>query len=44
VLEKEPGARSCPGLTIGPPLRKLAYKGIESVELSFDGFRAPPTP
>ena len=41
VLEKEPGAASQPGLQIGPPLRKLGYKGVESVELSFDGFRAP---
>jgi len=41
VLEKEPGVAQLPGLTIGPPLRKLGYKGIESVELSFDGFRAP---
>jgi butyryl-CoA dehydrogenase len=41
VLEKEPGLASLPGLEIGPPIRKLGYKGVESVELSFDGFRAP---
>jgi butyryl-CoA dehydrogenase len=41
VLEKEPGASQQPGLTIGPPLKKLGYKGVESVELAFDGFRAP---
>ena len=41
VLEKEPGVASLPGLEIGPPIRKLGYKGVESVELSFDGFRAP---
>jgi len=41
VLEKEPGASELPGLRIGPPLKKLGYKGVESVELSFDGFRAP---
>jgi butyryl-CoA dehydrogenase len=41
VLEKEPGAASQPGLQIGPPLKKLGYKGVESVELSFGGFRAP---
>jgi butyryl-CoA dehydrogenase len=41
VLEKQPGASQMLGLQIGPPLRKLGYKGIESVELSFDGFRAP---
>jgi alkylation response protein AidB-like acyl-CoA dehydrogenase len=41
LLEKEPGVAELPGLTIGPPLRKLGYKGVESVELAFDGFRAP---
>jgi alkylation response protein AidB-like acyl-CoA dehydrogenase len=41
LLEKEPGAAEQPGLTIGPPLKKLGYKGVESVELAFDGFRAP---
>jgi alkylation response protein AidB-like acyl-CoA dehydrogenase len=41
VFEKEPGASDLPGLTIGPPLGKLGYKGVESVELAFDGFRVP---
>jgi alkylation response protein AidB-like acyl-CoA dehydrogenase len=41
VIEKEPGVASMPGLTIPPPLRKLGYKGVESTELVFDGFRAP---
>jgi alkylation response protein AidB-like acyl-CoA dehydrogenase len=41
VFEKEPGASQLPGLTIGPPLGKLGYKGVESVELAFDGFRVP---
>jgi butyryl-CoA dehydrogenase len=41
VLEKEPGRASQPGLEIGPPLRKLGYKGVESVELAFDGLRTP---
>jgi alkylation response protein AidB-like acyl-CoA dehydrogenase len=41
VLEKEPGASQLPGLTISAPLKKLGYKGVESVEMSFDGFRAP---
>jgi alkylation response protein AidB-like acyl-CoA dehydrogenase len=41
VLEKEPGRASQPGLEIGPPLGKLGYKGVESVELSFDRFPAP---
>jgi butyryl-CoA dehydrogenase len=41
VVEKEAGRSEQPGLVIGPPLRKLGYKGVESVELAFDGFRAP---
>jgi alkylation response protein AidB-like acyl-CoA dehydrogenase len=41
VLEKEPGVASLPGLTIPPPIKKLGYKGVESTELVFDGFRAP---
>jgi alkylation response protein AidB-like acyl-CoA dehydrogenase len=41
LLEKEPGVAELPGLTVGPPLKKLGYKGVESVELAFDGFRAP---
>jgi alkylation response protein AidB-like acyl-CoA dehydrogenase len=41
VVEKEPGASEQPGLTIPPPLLKLGYKGVESTELVFDGFRAP---
>jgi alkylation response protein AidB-like acyl-CoA dehydrogenase len=41
VVEKEPGVSEQPGLTIPKPLRKLGYKGVESTELVFDGFRAP---
>ena len=41
VLEKEASQAEQPGLVIGPPLRKLGYKGVESVELAFDGFRTP---
>ena len=41
ILEKEPGRSEQPGLTIPPPLRKLGYKGVESTELVFDGFRTP---
>ena len=41
VLEKEPGRASQPGLEVSAPLRKLGYKGVESVELSFDGLRVP---
>jgi alkylation response protein AidB-like acyl-CoA dehydrogenase len=39
VLEKQPGVSQQAGLTIPPPLRKLGYKGVESTELVFDGFR-----
>ena len=36
------GGREPPGLTIPmPPLKKLGYKGVESTELVFDGFRTP---
>jgi alkylation response protein AidB-like acyl-CoA dehydrogenase len=41
VIEKEPGQASLPGLEISAPLPKLGYKGVESVELVFDGFRTP---
>jgi len=41
VVEKEPGRASQRGLEVGAPLKKLGYKGVESVELSVDGFRVP---
>jgi alkylation response protein AidB-like acyl-CoA dehydrogenase len=41
IVEKEPGRALQPGLVIGAPIKKLGYKGVESVELAFDGFRAP---
>jgi alkylation response protein AidB-like acyl-CoA dehydrogenase len=41
IVEKEPGRSEQPGLTIPPPLKKLGYKGVESTELVFDGFRTP---
>ncbi|MBV9798152.1 MAG: acyl-CoA dehydrogenase family protein [Solirubrobacterales bacterium] len=41
VCEKEPGATENAGLTIPPKIRKLGYKGVESTELVFDGFRTP---
>ena len=41
IVEKEPET-SPPGLTIPMPgLKKLGYKGVESTELVFDGFRTP---
>ena len=42
VLEKEPEVSQLPGLTIPMPgMKKLGYKGLESTELLFDGYRAP---
>jgi alkylation response protein AidB-like acyl-CoA dehydrogenase len=42
VLEKEPEVSDLPGLTIPMPgMKKLGYKGVESTELIFDGFRTP---
>jgi alkylation response protein AidB-like acyl-CoA dehydrogenase len=41
VVEKEPETEPS-GLRIPmPPLKKLGYKGVESTELVFDGFRVP---
>ena len=37
ILLAEPG----PGFSVSRDLPKLGYKGIESCELSFDGFRVP---
>jgi alkylation response protein AidB-like acyl-CoA dehydrogenase len=41
LVEKEPNVHEQPGLTVSRPLKKLGYKGVESVELAFDGFRVP---
>jgi len=41
IVEKEPEVEELPGLRIPGALRKLGYKGVESVELSFDGLRVP---
>jgi butyryl-CoA dehydrogenase len=41
LVEKEPETEPA-GLRIPmPPLKKLGYKGVESTELVFDGFRTP---
>jgi alkylation response protein AidB-like acyl-CoA dehydrogenase len=32
-----------PGLTVSRDLPKLGYKGVETCELSFDGYRVPPS-
>jgi butyryl-CoA dehydrogenase len=41
IVEKEPGREQVPGLVVSKPLSKLGYKGVETVALSFDGFRTP---
>jgi alkylation response protein AidB-like acyl-CoA dehydrogenase len=41
IAEKEPGATENPGLTVPPKIKKLGYKGVESTELVFDGYRCP---
>jgi alkylation response protein AidB-like acyl-CoA dehydrogenase len=42
ICEKEPGAEEVPGLTIPPKIKKMGYKGVESTELVFDGFKCAP--
>jgi alkylation response protein AidB-like acyl-CoA dehydrogenase len=45
IAEKEPGAAENTGrhagLTVPPKIAKLGYKGVESTELIFDGYRCP---
>jgi alkylation response protein AidB-like acyl-CoA dehydrogenase len=42
ITEKEPGVQRVDGLTIPPQIKKMGYKGVESTELVYDGFRCPP--
>jgi butyryl-CoA dehydrogenase len=41
IIEKEADLAEQPGLLVPPALKKLGYKGVESTELVFDGFRTP---
>ena len=45
ICEKEPGASEntgpYEGLNVPPQIKKLGYKGVESTELVFDGYRTP---
>jgi len=41
ICEKEPGQAENDGLTIPPKIKKLGYKGVESTELVFDGYKVP---
>jgi alkylation response protein AidB-like acyl-CoA dehydrogenase len=42
ITEKEPGNPENRGLTIPPKIKKMGYKGVESTELVYDGYRCPP--
>jgi alkylation response protein AidB-like acyl-CoA dehydrogenase len=42
ITEKEPGAAENDGLTIPPKIKKMGYKGVESTELVYSGYRCPP--
>src|SRR3954463_12903721 len=45
ITEKEPGAEEntgdYAGLTIPPKIKKMGYKGVESTELVYDGYKCP---
>jgi alkylation response protein AidB-like acyl-CoA dehydrogenase len=45
IAEKEPGASEntgdYAGFTVPPKIKKMGYKGVESTELVFDGYRCP---
>ncbi|MGI9081746.1 MAG: acyl-CoA dehydrogenase family protein [Thermoleophilaceae bacterium] len=45
IAEKDPGVAENTGehagFTVPPPLKKMGYKGVESTELVFDGYRCP---
>jgi alkylation response protein AidB-like acyl-CoA dehydrogenase len=46
VTEKEPWKEvnegDFAGLTVPPKIKKMGYKGVESTELVYDGYRCPP--
>ena len=45
ITEKEPGAHEntgeYAGLNVPPQIKKMGYKGVESTELVYDGYRCP---
>ena len=47
ITEKEPGVPEntgdYAGLVIPPKIKKMGYKGVESTELVYDGYRCSPT-
>ena len=46
ITEKEPGVGEntgkFKGLIVPPKIKKMGYKGVESTELVYDGYRCPP--
>ena len=46
IAEKEPGVAEntgeYAGFTVPPKIKKMGYKGVESTELVYDGYRCPP--
>src|SRR6201991_130807 len=46
ITEKEPWAETnsgdFAGLVVPPKIKKMGYKGVESTELVYDGYRCPP--
>jgi alkylation response protein AidB-like acyl-CoA dehydrogenase len=42
IAEKESGKSDNDGLTVPPKIKKMGYKGVESTELVFEGFKCPP--
>ncbi|MEX1219123.1 MAG: acyl-CoA dehydrogenase family protein, partial [Solirubrobacterales bacterium] len=46
ITEKEPWVNEntgpWAGLTVPPPIKKMGYKGVESTELVYDGYKCPP--
>ncbi len=46
ITEKEPwvgeNTGEFAGLTVPPKIKKMGYKGVESTELIYDGYRCPP--
>ncbi|MGH8868399.1 MAG: acyl-CoA dehydrogenase family protein [Actinomycetes bacterium] len=44
LVEKEPGfGEVAPGLTVPGKIDKMGYKGVDTTEMVFDGFRLPAT-
>jgi alkylation response protein AidB-like acyl-CoA dehydrogenase len=41
ICEKEAGQAENDGLTVPPQIKKMGYKGVESTELVFDGYKTP---